>query len=71
MPVSRPRTQRGIFAAGSEEYGRSLLGAPLLWFPAPLALRESGLIIAGTHGDETSSIVTLSCARRRFREELR
>ncbi len=27
-------------------------GAPLLWFPAPQADSRSGLIIAGTHGDE-------------------
>ncbi len=30
----------------------------------PEADRNSGLIIAGTHGDENSSVVTLSCALR-------
>lgn len=30
----------------------------------PKADRNSGLIIAGTHGDENSSVVTLSCALR-------
>lgn len=62
MTVTRPRAERGAFPPGTEHYGRSLLGAPLIWFPAPAANRESGLILAGTHGDETSSVVTLSCA---------
>ncbi len=64
MPLTRPRTERGAFPPGTEHYGRSFLGAPLIWFPAPQADRDSGLIIAGTHGDENSSIVTLSCALR-------
>ncbi|MGQ7148096.1 hypothetical protein ACUOA8_57535, partial [Escherichia sp. SS-MK2] len=63
-PVTRPRAERGAFPPGTEHYGRSLLGAPLIWFPAPAASRESGLILAGTHGDENSSVVTLSCALR-------
>lgn len=71
MPATRPRPQRGAFAHRSEEFGRSQLGAPLLWFPAPTATRESGLIIAGTHGDENASIVTLSCALRTLTPELR
>lgn len=49
----------------------AFLGAPLIWFPAPEADRDSGLIIAGTHGDENSSIVTLSCALRTLAPELR
>ena len=53
MTVTRPRAERGAFPPGTEHYGRSLLGAPLIWFPAPAASRESGLILAGTHGDET------------------
>lgn len=60
MTVTRPRAERGAFPPCTEHYGRSLLGAPLIWFPAPAADRESGLILAGTHGDETSSVVTLS-----------
>lgn len=64
MTVNRPRAERGAFPPGTEHYGRSLLGAPLIWFPAPAASRESGLILAGTHGDENSSVVTLSCALR-------
>ena len=62
MTVTRPRAERGAFPPGTEHYGRSLLGAPLIWFPAPAPSRESGLILAGTHGDENSSVVTLSCA---------
>lgn len=38
------------------------MGAPLLWFPAPAAGENSGLILAGTHGDAIASLVTLSCA---------
>ena len=71
MPVSRPRPQRGDFPPGTQRYGQSHLGAPLLWFPAPLADSRSGLILAGTHGDEGSSIVTLSCALRTLKPELR
>ncbi|NCB60635.1 MAG: murein tripeptide amidase MpaA, partial [Gammaproteobacteria bacterium] len=55
MTVTRPRAERGAFPPGTEHYGRSLLGAPLIWFPALAADRESGLILAGTHGDENSS----------------
>ena len=71
MPVSRPRPQRGDFPPGTQRYGQSHLGAPLLWFPAPLADSRSGLILAGTHGDENASIVTLSCALRTLKPELR
>ena len=56
MATTRPRTERGAFPPGTEHYGRSFLGAPLIWFPAPEADRNSGLIIAGTHGDENSSV---------------
>ena len=71
MPVSRPRTERGAFPSGSETYGHSLLGAPLIWFPAAQPSAASGLIIAGTHGDENASVVTLSCALRTLKPELR
>ena len=71
MSISRPRPQRGDFPPGTRQYGSSGLGAPLLWFPAPQADSRSGLIIAGTHGDENSSIVTLSCALRTLKPELR
>lgn len=46
MTVTRPRAERGAFPPGTEHYGRSLLGAPLIWFPAAVASRDSGLIIA-------------------------
>lgn len=71
MAITRPRAERGAFPPGAEQYGRSFLGASLIWFPAPEADRNSGLIIAGTHGDENSSIVTLSCALRTLSPELR
>lgn len=71
MATTRPRTERGAFPPGTEHYGRSFLGAPLIWFPAPEPDRTSGLIIAGTHGDENSSIVTLSCALRTLAPDLR
>ncbi len=71
MSISRPRPQRGDFPPGTRQYGSSELGAPLLWFPATQADSRSGLIIAGTHGDENSSIVTLSCALRTLKPELR
>lgn len=71
MTVTRPRAERGAFPPGTEHYGRSLLDAPLIWFPAPAASHESGLILAGTHGDENSSIVTLSCALRTLTPSLR
>lgn len=71
MTVNRPRAERGAFPPGTEHYGRSLLGAPLIWFPATAASRESGLILAGTHGDENSSVVTLSCALRTLTPSLR
>lgn len=71
MTITRPRAQRGAFPPGAEQYGRSFLGASLIWFPAPEADRNSGLIMAGTHGDENSSIVTLSCALRTLTPELR
>ena len=71
MAITRPRAERGAFPPGAEQYGRSFLGASLICFPAPDADRSSGLIIAGTHGDENSSIVTLSCALRTLTPSLR
>ena len=71
MSLLRPRAERGAFPPGAEHYGRSLLGAPLIWFPAPQAHDDSGLIIAGTHGDENAAMVTLSCALRTLNPDLR
>ncbi|STQ60185.1 putative carboxypeptidase [Pseudescherichia vulneris] len=71
MTASRPRAERGAFATGIAHYGHSRLGAPLVWFPAPVPSRESGLILAGTHGDESAAVVTLSCALRTLEPDLR
>ncbi|AMH01949.1 murein peptide amidase A [Serratia liquefaciens] len=64
MIQHRPRSERGQLAVAGENYGSSLLGAPLLYFPAAISSPDAGLIIAGTHGDEGAAIVTLSCALR-------
>ena len=71
MTVLRPRPQRGSLPSGAEHYGASLLGAPLLWFPAAQPSAQSGLIIAGTHGDENAAMVALSCALRTLAPEHR
>lgn len=64
MDQLRVRSERGRLSSLGQPYGNSLLGAPLLYFPAPSPDRDSGLIIAGTHGDETAAVVALSCALR-------
>lgn len=63
MPL-KPRQQRGSLSVPGERYGLSLMGAPLLYFPSEKKDSRCGLVLAGTHGDETASIVTLSCALR-------
>ncbi|KFA98144.1 murein tripeptide amidase MpaA [Vibrio sp. ER1A] len=63
-PQLRPRAIRAEFQNKPETYGHSVLGAPLLYFPAQINSPERGLILAGTHGDETASITALSCALR-------
>lgn len=64
MIQHRPRSERGQLAVTGENYGKSLLGAPLLYFPAATRRPDTGLVIAGTHGDETATVVALSCALR-------
>ncbi|MDK1703298.1 murein tripeptide amidase MpaA [Serratia rubidaea] len=64
MTQQRPRSERGQLAVAGESYGKSLLGAPLLYFPAAARGPDTGLVIAGTHGDENAAVVTLSCALR-------
>ncbi len=59
-----PRTERAAFLITPLTYGKSVLGAPLLYFPAQAESKSRGLILAGTHGDETASITGLSCALR-------
>lgn len=71
MPTTRPRPQRGHLPPGCERYGKSALGAPLLWFPAAVTDEPSGLIIAGTHGDENAAMVALSCALRTLEPQFR
>ena len=71
MSTTRPRSERGAFPLDLQRYGSSVLGAPLVWFPAAVEDRDSGLILAGTHGDESASIVTLSCALRSLVPSLR
>ena len=71
MSLLHPRPLRGRLDSSGQHYGRSVLEAPLLWFPAPAADADSGLIIAGTHGDETAAVVTLSCAMRTLQEQYR
>ncbi|NDL62370.1 murein tripeptide amidase MpaA [Acerihabitans arboris] len=64
MMSFQPRSRRGKLPSLGEPFGRSVLGAPLLYFPATAAGPDTGLVIAGTHGDETASVVALSCALR-------
>lgn len=63
-PALRPRTERGLFGQQRLQYGRSALGAPLLYFPAEIRDQHTGIVMAGTHGDEVAAVVTLSCALR-------
>lgn len=65
----RPPALRGLFQIAPAIYGYSVLGAPLYYFPAQRLTEESGLIIAGTHGDENASMVALSCALRLIEAE--
>ena len=57
---------RGIIRLPSSEYGRSVLGAPLLYFPCK---RECKLLaIAGIHGEEPETTFLLSRVLRAFEE---
>ncbi|HHH0219343.1 TPA: murein tripeptide amidase MpaA [Yersinia enterocolitica] len=69
MSQYRPRSTRGNLVTLGQHYGTSLLGAPLIYFPAPAPSAQTGLIIAGTHGDESAAIVALSCALRSISPE--
>ncbi|MBB5209989.1 murein tripeptide amidase MpaA [Microbulbifer hydrolyticus] len=63
-PTLRPRSERGLFHAHRLQYGQSVMGAPLLYFPADVQDEHTGIVMAGTHGDEVAAVVTLSCALR-------
>ncbi|WP_342608994.1 murein tripeptide amidase MpaA [Vibrio tritonius] len=66
------RTERGFFNDMPTQYGQSAFGAPLLYFSAGKVTESTGLILAGTHGDETASIALLSAALRSLpKKELR
>ncbi|OON41173.1 murein peptide amidase A [Izhakiella australiensis] len=71
MTQLHPRSARGPLSAETRIYGQSVLGAPLLWFPAAAADENSGLILAGTHGDEVAAVVALSCAMRTLQQPWR
>ncbi|WGL16711.1 murein tripeptide amidase MpaA [Microbulbifer bruguierae] len=60
----RPRPQRGLFHHQRQQYGQTALGAPLLYFPAEIRDEHTGMVMAGTHGDEAAAVVSLSCALR-------
>ncbi|MGF1748061.1 MULTISPECIES: murein tripeptide amidase MpaA [Vibrio] len=64
-----PRPQRAQFLIQPEPFGHSVYNAPLQFFPTQIPSRRKGLIIAGTHGDETGSVAALSAALRSMRPE--
>ena len=55
---------RGIIRLQSLEYGRTTLGAPLLYFPCKSECKL--LVIAGIHGEEPETTFLLSRALRAF-----
>ena len=55
---------RGTIRLQSLEYGRSVLGAPLLYFPCKTECKL--LVIAGIHGEEPETTFLLSRALRAF-----
>lgn len=65
----RPRPERGHLCHPRKQYGNSELGAPLYYFPAQSGDKH-GIVMAGTHGDETAAVVALSCALRTLQPSL-
>jgi protein MpaA len=59
---------RGVIRMKSETYGRSVLGAPLLYFPS--SERTDLLVIAGIHGEEPETTFLLSRALRHLSQAL-
>ncbi|MBQ7078785.1 MAG: murein tripeptide amidase MpaA [Fibrobacter sp.] len=55
---------RGIIRLQSLEYGRSVLGAPLLYYPCKCKCKL--LVIAGIHGEEPETTFLLSRVLRAF-----
>ncbi|UJF18378.1 murein tripeptide amidase MpaA [Vibrio sp. SS-MA-C1-2] len=64
MVKCRLEQDRANFIVKQQLFGTSMLGAPLFYFPAEIDTPERGLIIAGTHGDETASMMLISSALR-------
>ena len=57
---------RGIIQLPSLEYGRSVLGAPLLYYPCKSECKL--LVMAGIHGEEPETTFLLSRVLRAFDE---
>ena len=55
---------RGIIRLKSSEYGRSVLGAPLLYYPCKCECKL--LVMAGIHGEEPETTFLLSRVLRAF-----
>lgn len=62
-PNKRPRPRRGHHFIEPQEYGRSVLGAPLEYWPTASSETDI-LIVAGVHGEEPDTTVILSKALR-------
>ncbi|MEE1068738.1 MAG: murein tripeptide amidase MpaA [Fibrobacteraceae bacterium] len=54
----KPVAEHGIFSFKYHEYGTSVLGAPLLYFPAEK--KTEWLVMAGFHGEEPEGVFLLS-----------
>ncbi len=59
---------RGIIRLKSSEYGRSVLGAPLLYYPCKSECKL--LVFAGIHGEEPETTFLLSRVLRAFDDNL-
>lgn len=68
LATFRPLAKRGILPFPLTEYGKSTLGAPLLY--APCKDKCSLLCIAGIHGEESETTFLLSRTLRHFAEPL-
>jgi protein MpaA len=68
LPAFRPLAQRGTLPFSLTEYGKSVLGAPMLY--APCKNKCELLCIAGIHGEEPETVFLLSRVLRHFTEPL-
>ncbi len=62
MPLDLSPENRGVIRLKPETYGRSVLGAPLLYYPATGSTEL--LVVAGVHGEEPETTFLLSRAMR-------